>query len=86
MNSATSGANICPSPGPPNEPNPRTLLLRVETGTYVAGAVWELRNREWRCTHAAPIIAWMVGASAHRVKSWIRRSGAKYSWTEYDQA
>lgn len=55
------------------------LLLRVTTPNWIAGAVWE-RGADgiWRCTRAAPILAWMVKTDARTARE--RLELMRYTW------
>mgnify|MGYP006951076687 CR=1 FL=1 len=56
-------------------------LLRVSARHFVAGAVWIKDERgDWRCTHAAPIVKWMVGSSPAAAVERMRRSGYSWEW------
>ena len=60
-------------------------LLRVSARHFVAGAIWQ-RNAdgEWRCTHAAPILKWMVGCSGKTAVERMTRSGYSWEWVSAD--
>ena len=58
----------------------RTVLLRVVTGYFVAGAVWIRIGNVWSCDKAAPIIRWMVGMNLERAKNKLLNMGAKWEW------
>jgi hypothetical protein len=55
-------------------------LLRVVAPHFVAGAVWEKHSDEWRCTHAAPILRWMIGKPPGHVLDVLLRKGYEWKW------
>lgn len=59
---------------------PDTKLLRVTTGYFVAGAIWEKTYGVWSCTHTAPILRWMKGMNASQASLALAKMGADYQW------
>ena len=55
-------------------------LLRVEAPHFVAGAVWLREGEVWRCVDAAPILRWMLGASAAYAREYIQLKGWSWIW------
>jgi len=61
-----------------------TLLLRVESRSICAGAVWERRGTAWHCTVTAPILAWMRGRAAADVALELARRRLGWQWLRED--
>lgn len=55
-------------------------LLRVVSHYFVAGAIWEKTDDQWKCIRAAPIIKWMVGKSPEFVADYIKKKKWDYQW------
>jgi len=58
----------------------RSLLLRVQTDYFVAGAVWEKIGGVWSCVKAAPIIKWLRGMNPNQAKIALLKMGAHYQF------
>jgi hypothetical protein len=54
------------------------MLVRVVAPHFVCGLVFDGDGEAARCTHAAPIMAYMVGWSRARARGWI--NGRKPRW------
>jgi hypothetical protein len=59
-------------------------LLRVTARYWCAGAVWENDGDGWRCTRAAPVIAWMTRCSATEARERLELSRYKWEWIAAD--
>jgi hypothetical protein len=58
-----------------------TLLLRVVSPRYVAGAVFTRTDSGWKCTEAAPILArFLLGRYADEAKREITARRLEYHW------
>lgn len=55
-------------------------LLQAQNDYFCAGAVWERIDGHWRCTEAAPIIAWMRKMSPAEAKLELARRGCSWEW------
>jgi hypothetical protein len=58
------------------------LLLRVTCNRYLAGAVWIKTGDGWRCTNAAPILAWMMNLGSKSARLRLENMGASYEWID----
>lgn len=58
-----------------------TGILRIEAPFYVAASIWE----RGRCTHAAPILQWMVGKRWVSIHRWLFGKGYDWAWVKQDQ-
>jgi len=65
---------------PTAAPRP-TLLLRVETDYFVAGAVYEKVFKEWRCVRTAPILKWLKELPLAQTKIALLKMDATWSWS-----
>lgn len=54
------------------------LLVQITAPHFCAGAIFELRDGEWACIEAAPIIRYMTGRSSTWLKSYAARK--RWSW------
>ena len=52
----------------------------VDSGYFFAGAVWSSRMPGATCTHAAPILKWMVGKRIEEVHLYMKRKNWKAGW------
>ncbi len=57
-------------------------LLRVCTGFYTAGAVWQKIYGVWSVAETAPILHWMRGKSPAEVHLELLRLGAEFQWLD----
>jgi hypothetical protein len=57
-----------------------TALLRVEAPHFVAGAEFTRTDFGWKCSRAAPILAWMVGKYGDELGRYITRKRWPYRW------
>ena len=59
----------------------KTILLRVSSPYLCAGAVFTRLAEGWSCTHAAPILRWMIGMPPFKIKQAIaQRKDWSYHW------
>lgn len=56
-------------------------LLRVEAPYFVAASLWVRdESGDWRCTLAAPILAWMRDKAPGEVRAQLESKGWRWSW------
>jgi len=59
-------------------------LLRIEAPHFVAGAIFENRDGEWKCIKAAPIIRYLCKTPSSEIKRYLDSKGWRYRWvSEY---
>lgn len=59
----------------------RERLLRVEAPHFVAASVWRQdESGVWRCTLAAPILAWMKSKTPGQVREYLESKGWRWTW------
>lgn len=56
----------------------RRYLIRVDAPHYVAGAVVERIDGEWKVTATAPILRWMFKRSVKDSFKYFKDKGYKY--------
>jgi hypothetical protein len=65
----------------PIRPKPTiTRLLQVSNEYLTAAAVWVRSDGFWRCTQAAPIIAWMRRTPVDRIPIELLKRGCRWEW------
>ena len=56
------------------------MLLRVVAPHFVAGAIYEKHNGQWRCVKVAPIIKYLLKMSPDQAGDYIRKKRWSYRW------
>jgi hypothetical protein len=60
---------------------PTERLLRIEAPHFVAGALYAKDDSgRWRCTLAAPIVAYLWRLSPAEAKAYLDRKRWRYEW------
>lgn len=58
------------------------VMLRASNDFFVAGAVWQRKDGQWRCVQTAPILSWMLTLSPAAAKLELSKRGCSWQWTQ----